>query len=77
MKTRQGCEVIIERVGASVGVTVVQPSGKRDLFACGADEAAEVAQMLAPALLDEIERLRTENDVLRRGLAAAVPKGGE
>ena len=47
MRTRMGCTVTVERVGAGVGVTVVQAGGKRETYACGADEAAELAGLLA------------------------------
>lgn len=44
--TRQGCRVRVERAGPSVGITIVQASGRSDLYACGADEAREIAEMI-------------------------------
>lgn len=47
LTTRAGCVVTVQRVGTAVGVTIKQASGKSDTFTCGADEAAQIALMLA------------------------------
>ena len=58
--TRAGCRITVERVGPSVGVTIHPKDGKATLYACGADEAVDVANMLAPPDLDLIASIKRE-----------------
>jgi hypothetical protein len=45
-KTKSGCTFIIEHINGHVGVTVRQPNGKSDLFACSLDDAKVIADLL-------------------------------
>ena len=58
--TRAGCRITVERVGPSIGVTIHPKDGKATLYACGADEACDVANMLAPPDTDLIASIKRE-----------------
>ena len=51
--TRAGCRITVERVGPSIGVTIHPAGDKPRLYACGADETAAVAALIAPEAVRE------------------------
>lgn len=76
LTTRAGCRITVERVGASVGVTIHPAGDKPRLYACGADEAAAVAALIAPEAAREAEE-RVARYVLEAMVIAAAPVSEE